>query len=142
MTSRHWDFLDWRQTSDLMEQAERIERNFLQVAAARHYLAISSQAGAWAPSVNVVETNQAWWVITALPGAAANQIDIRLEGNELIIAGTRSLPTCCAKGDLKIWEIPLGCFERRLRLIPGVQFTIAKSRFEDGLLITELRKSL
>jgi HSP20 family molecular chaperone IbpA len=137
-----WDFFAWQQASDLMEQAERIERNFLQVAAASRYLATSSRAGAWAPSMNVVETDQAWWVIAALPGAAANRIDIRLAGDELIIAGTRPLPTCCTEGELKIWEIPLGRFERRLRLLPGIQFTIAETRFEDGLLITELRKSL
>jgi len=137
-----WDFFAWQQASDLMEQAERIERNFLQVAAASRYLATSSRAGAWAPSLNVVETDQAWWVIAALPGAAANRIDIRLAGDELIIAGTRPLPTCCTEGEIKIWEIPLGRFERRLRLLPGIQFTIAETRFEDGLLITELRKSL
>ena len=137
-----WDFFTWQQASDLMEQAERIERNFLQVAAASRYLATSSRAGAWAPSLNVVETDQAWWVIAALPGAAANRIDIRLAGDELIIAGTRPLPTCCTEGEIKIWEIPLGRFERRLRLLPGIQFTIAETRFEDGLLITELRKSL
>lgn len=141
MTTRRWNFLTWQQTSDLMEQAERIERNFLQVAAVSRYLTTSSRAGAWAPTVNVVETDQAWWVIAALPGAAANRIDIRLAGDELIIAGTRPLPTCCTEGELKIWEIPLGRFERRLRLIPGLQFTIAETRFEDGLLITELRKS-
>jgi len=137
-----WDFFAWQQASDLMEQAERIERNLLQVAAASRYLATSSRAGAWAPSLNVVETDQAWWVIAALPGAAANRIDIRLAGDELIIAGTRPLPTCCTEGEIKIWEIPLGRFERRLRLLPGIQFTIAETRFEDGLLITELRKSL
>ena len=141
MTTRRWNFLTWQQTSDLMEQAERIERNFLQVAAVSRYLTTSSRAGAWAPTVNVVETDQAWWVIAAVPGAAANRIDIRLAGDELIIAGTRPLPTCCTEGELKIWEIPLGRFERRLRLIPGIQFTIAETRFEDGLLITELRKS-
>jgi HSP20 family molecular chaperone IbpA len=135
-----WDFFTWQQASDLMEQADRIQRNFLQIAAS-HHLALNSPAGAWAPSVNVVETDQACWVITALPGADADQIDIRLAGNELVIAGTRRLPNCCSERELKIWEIPLGRFERRLSLIPGVRLTIAETRFEDGLLITELRKS-
>ena len=102
-----WDFFAWQQASDLMEQADRIQRNFLQIAAS-HHLALNSPAGAWAPPVNVVETDHACWVITALPGADADQIDIRLAGNELIIAGTRRLPTCCSEGELKTWEIPLG----------------------------------
>ena len=136
-----WDFFAWQRASDLMEQAERIQRNLLQIAA-NHYLASNSPPGAWAPSLNVIETDQACWVITALPGAEAQHIDIRLEGNELIIAGTRRLPNCCTEGELKIWEIPLGHFERRVTLIPGVRFTIAETRFEDGLLITQLRKNL
>src|SRR5574341_740357 len=127
-----WDFFAWQQASDLMEQADRIQRNFLQIAASR-YLALNSPAGAWAPPVNVVETDQACWVIIALPGGEAAKIDIRLEGNELIIAGTRRLPTCCNEGELKIWEIPVGRFERRVSLIPGIQLTIAETRFEDGL---------
>jgi HSP20 family molecular chaperone IbpA len=135
-----WDVFAWQQASDLMEQADRIQRNFLQIAAS-HHLALNSPAGAWVPSVNVVETDQACWVITALPGAEANQINIRLEGNELIIAGTRRLPICCSEGELKVWEIPLGRFERRLSLIPGVRLTMAETRFKDGLLIAELRKS-
>jgi len=136
-----WDFFAWQQFSDLMEQADRIQRNFLQIAANRH-LALNSLESAWAPSVNVVETDRACWVITALPGADANQIDIRLEGSELIVAGTRRLPTCCTEGELTIWEIPLGRFERRLNLTRGVQFTITETRFKDGLLITQLSKSL
>jgi len=136
-----WDFFAWQRASDLMEQADRIQRNFLQIAA-NHYFALNSPAGVWVPSLNVVETDQACWVITALPGAQANQIDIRLEGDELIIAGTRRLPNCCTEGELKIWEIPLGRFERRLSLVPGIEFTIADRRFEDGLLIIQLRKSL
>jgi HSP20 family molecular chaperone IbpA len=138
-----WDLLSWQQASELMEQAERIQRNLSQIAVTGHYLArAGSRAGASAPPVNVVETNQAWWVITALPGAEANHIEIRVEGDELIIAGTRPLPECCTEGDLTIWEIPLGRFERRLSLTPGVRFTIAETRFKDGLLITQLRKSL
>lgn len=137
----NWDLLSWPQARELMEQAERIHRNLLQIAAS-HYLALNSPAGAWAPSVNVVETDQDCWVITALPGAEAGQIDIRLEGNELIIAGTRRLPACCTEGELTIWEIPLGRFERRLNLTPDVQFTIGETRFKDGLLITRLRKIL
>lgn len=136
-----WDFFAWQQASDLMEQADRIQRNFLQIAAS-HHLALHSPAGAWAPSVNVVETDQACWVIIALPGADADQIDIRLAGNELIIAGTRSLPTYCSEGELKIWEIPLGRFERRLRLTPGVKLNIGETRFADGLLIAQVNKSL
>jgi HSP20 family molecular chaperone IbpA len=141
MKSTDRDLFSRQQFTDLTEQAERFQRNFLQIAAGSHYLEPSSRAGAWAPCINVVKTKRAWWVIAALPGAKPNQIDIHLEGNELIIAGTRPLPACCSEGELTIWEIPVGRFERRLSLHPGIRFTIAETCFENGLLTTELRKS-
>jgi HSP20 family molecular chaperone IbpA len=134
-----WNFFAWQQASELLEQADRIQRNFSQIAAS-HYLALESPTGDWAPPVNVVETDRACWVITALPGADPDQVNISLQGNELIIAGTRTLPACCSEGELKIWEIPLGRFERRLRLTPGVKFTIGATRFAEGLLIAEINK--
>lgn len=39
-------------------------------------------------------------------------------------------------------KVRLGHFERRLNLTRGVQFTLEQTRFKDGLLITQLRKSL
>ncbi|MGZ8499580.1 MAG: hypothetical protein ACXW5W_14180 [Candidatus Binatia bacterium] len=70
-----WDFFASQQASNLMEQADRIERNFLQIAAG-HHRALNSPAAASAPPVNVVETDQACWIMTALPGADADRIDI------------------------------------------------------------------
>ena len=67
--------------------------------------------------MNVIETDESLWVIAALPGVAAARVNVRLEGCELLIAGERPLPKCCHDGELKIWEIPLGRFERRLALI-------------------------
>jgi len=142
MTSRQWDFLIWQQASELIEQAERIQRNFLQVAVGSHYHGSHSRDATWAPPVNVVETNEACWVISALPGVEPDQMEIRLQGNELVIAGRRALPACCREGDLQIWEIPLGSFERRLSLTRGIRFTVAESRFENGLFILQLRKVL
>ena len=93
------------------------------------------------PPVNVVEADASLWVISAIPGVAAERVDVRLDGRELIIAGVRPLPNCCAEGELKIWEIPLGRFERRLRLAPSEQaLSVGDISFRDGLLIIELRK--
>ena len=142
MASRQWDFSFWEQARDLIEHAERIQRNLLQVAVGAHYDAPPSRLGTWVPPVNVVETEHSWWVISALPGVETDQIEVRLEGNELIIAGRRPLPECCAEGELQLWEIPLGRFERRLNLTPGVRFAVGDMRVEAGLLIMELKKIL
>jgi len=64
-----------------------------------------------------------------------------LEGRELGITGERPLPKCCNDGELKIWEIPLGRFERRLTLIEGSNsLSLGEVSLQNGLLIIELRK--
>jgi HSP20 family molecular chaperone IbpA len=58
-----------------------------------------------------------------------------------VIAGERPLPKCCNDGELKIWEIPLGRFERRLRLLGGEKpLSVGEISFRDGLLIIEIGK--
>ena len=141
MASRDWDVLIWQRASDLLQQAERIHRNFLQIAVGAHYRSSHGRSPCWEPPVNVVETDESLWIISALPGVAADQVEVRLEGRELVISGERPLPGCCNDGELKIWEIPLGRFERRLTLIEGTNpLSLGEISFQDGLLIIELRK--
>jgi len=141
MASRDWDVLIWQRASDLLQQAERIHRNFLQIAVGAHYRSSHGRSPCWEPPVNVVETDESLWIISALPGVAADQVEVRLEGRELVISGERPLPGCCNDGELKIWEIPLGRFERRLTLIEGRNpLSLGEVSFQNGLLIIELRK--
>ena len=141
MASHDWDIIIWRRANDLLQQAERIHRNFLQVAAGARYRASHGRTPSWEPPVNVVETDESLWVISALSGVMADRMEVRLEGRELIIAGVRPLPQCCEDGELKIWEIPLGRFERRVSLVGGEKtLSVGKTSLQDGLLIIELRK--
>ena len=141
MASHDWDFLIWQRASDLLQQAERIHRNCLRIAAGAHFRASHGRTPSWEPPVNVVETDESLWVISALPGVAADRVDVRLDGRELVIAGERPLPKCCDDGELKIWEIPLGRFERRLRLAGSDNpLSVGGISLQDGLLIIELRK--
>jgi HSP20 family molecular chaperone IbpA len=141
MASGDWDIVMWQRASDLLQQVERIHRNFLQIAAGVQYRSSHGRSPAWEPPVNVVETDESLWVIAGLPGVGADRVTVRLEGRELLIAGERPLPKCCNDGELKIWEIPLGRFERRLTLIEGREaLSVGEVSLQNGLLIIELRK--
>ena len=141
MSANDWDFIIWQRANDLLQQAERIRRNFLQVAEGARYRISHGRTPSWQPPVNVVETDESLWVISAVPGVAVDRVDVRLEGRELVIAGERPLPRCCIDGELKIWEIPLGRFERRLRLVGSEKpLSVGEISFQDGLFIIEIRK--
>ena len=141
MSERDWDLIVWQRANDLLQQAERIHQNFLQIAAGARYRASHGRTQSWEPPVNVIETGESLWVISAVAGVAADRVNVRLEGCELVIAGERPLPLCCNDGELKTWEIPLGRFERRLRLVGGESsLSLGEISAQNGLLIIELRK--
>jgi HSP20 family protein len=141
MAERDWDFLILHRATDLLQQAERIHRNYLQIAAGARFRVSYSRKPSWEPPVNIVETDESLWVILAIPGVAVDRVDVRLEGRELVITGDRPLPGCCRDGELKIWEIPLGHFERRVGLAAAEhQPSVGDISLQNGLLIIELRK--
>ncbi len=113
MSAHDWDFIMWQRASDLLQQAERIRRNFLQVAEGARYRTSHGRTPSWEPPVNVVETDESLWVISAVPGVAVDRVDVRLVGR----------------------------FERRLRLVGGEKpLSIGEISFHDGLFIIEIRK--
>jgi HSP20 family molecular chaperone IbpA len=128
----------WQHATELLEHAERIHKCFFQAALSTvHSLPAETS---WAPAVTIVETKEAIWVIYALPGVSINQMQMRLEQNELIITGYRPLPDCCTEGELKFMEIPFGQFSRRLRLPQGPSLALGDTRHKEGLLLIQLRK--
>ncbi|MGE5817188.1 MAG: hypothetical protein ACM37Z_04125, partial [Deltaproteobacteria bacterium] len=83
MASREWDYLFWQQAGDLLRQAERIQRNFLQVAVGAHYRSAQGRSRAWEPPFNIVDAEESVWVMAAIPGVAADRVEVRLDGREL-----------------------------------------------------------
>lgn len=132
MSADRWNYWVWQQTDELLEYAERVERTFTQAFAG------TSPGSPWAQPINVVECADAVWVITALPGVDVNDMEVRLEGNELIIRGHRPVPECCMEGEFRIWEIPFGRLERRLRFSDRVPLSVGETRLERGLLLIQL----
>jgi HSP20 family protein len=143
MPSQDWELLIWQRASALLRQAERIQRNFVQIAVSSQYRASQRRSSSWEPPINVVETEDLLWVIVAVPGVRHDRIEVRLNGNYLIVSGERPLPACCTEGELKIWEIPLGRFERHIGpFSPDSSLTLEKTSLQDGLLVIELRKNI
>jgi HSP20 family protein len=141
MASNPFDYLLWQRASDLLEQAGRIHRNVLEAFVGVQYRPGLNSRASWVPPANVIETERAWWVLMALPGVKREQIEARLEGNELVIAGECALPECCQQGELRLWEISLGRFERRVSLEAGGAWCVGETVYRDGLLLIELKKS-
>ena len=129
MTSRDLTRLMWSEALSLLEQADRLHRQFIRPAAA--------EAPAWEPPVDVVETADEVRVHVALPGAAADSVAVKLEPGEITISAHRPFPLRTSESEctarIHALEIPYGRFERRIGL-PTQALTLAGRKLQDGCL--------
>ncbi len=95
----------WAEACALLKQAEQLHRQFFE----------PSRSGArWEPPVDVFETERQLTIIAALPGVAPEAVAVEIEGQTLVIAGTRPLPTKGKSANIIRLESPYGRFERRI----------------------------
>jgi len=139
MATRDWESWMWQQAQDLLSEAERIRWSFMESAAAARTDPLYGHPS-WGPPLNVIETEEAFWVLASLPGVDGEEIEIRLEADFMVISGCRALPEGLKDGRPHVFEIPSGPFERRLRLPQGAKLQIGERTLARGILTIELRK--
>jgi HSP20 family molecular chaperone IbpA len=118
----------WAQTVDMLDQAERLQRQFFRLAADA-----DRSRPRWEPPVDVYAGTEQVLVEVALPGVPAERMEVVLGPGELVIRGERRLPQRPAGTELQRLEIPYGRFERRLALGPG-DWDLIGRQLADGCL--------
>ena len=122
----------WAEALQLLDQAERVHRDAFRPGTGR-------RAACWEPPVDVFETDDALWIQVALPGVKPEQLEVRIEGNAVVVAGERTLPTPRGAGVIRRLEMPYGEFERRIGLSPG-HYELSGRELAHGCLTLTLRK--
>lgn len=95
---------------------------------------------AWAPPVDIRETEEALVLAAELPGLTKEDVEITLENNILTLAGERKLEKD-AKGET--WhrvERAYGSFSRSFTLPASVRTDRVEAVFADGILTVTLPK--
>jgi HSP20 family protein len=134
MSQRNSSDWMWARACELLEEAERMHRQFFRLAA-------SAQSRlAWEPPVDVFEDEREFIVIVALPGVPAERAQVAIEAGVLVVRAERSIPFAGPACALRRLEIPYGYFERRIAL-PEQGLQAGTREFIDGCLILRLRKS-
>jgi HSP20 family protein len=128
MSSRKPPLSMWADACELLDRAERLQRQFFH----------PGRAAAWEPPVDVYETARDLWVVVALPGVGAAQLEIAVADGAVIVAGERRLPAE-ARATIHRLEIPHGRFERRIAL-PAGRYELDRRDLADGCLVIGLRK--
>ena len=122
----------WSQACELIVEAERLHRQFFRLAAVE-------AAPAWEPPIDVLEDEREIVVVVAMPGVAAERVQVAHDGASLVVRGTRPLPLQGSRFRLRQLEIPYGAFERRIELPPG-NFEVGRPELVQGCLVLRLRK--
>jgi HSP20 family molecular chaperone IbpA len=121
----------WLRALELADEAERLQRRFL------GYIGPGTDAVRWEPPVDIHETADGFILLFALPGVAAEDIEVRLERTALTVSALRRVRLAEPGALIRRLEIPHGRFVREIAL-SGPALTIADSRYVDGCLEVRL----
>ncbi|ARP80950.1 heat-shock protein Hsp20 [Bordetella genomosp. 8] len=130
MRSRDLTSWMWGDALSMLEQAERLQRQFFRACTADPHV--------WEPPIDVVETAEAVIVHIALPGVPSSAITVRYQSDGVTVSGTRRLPASQAAHIHRV-EIPYGRFERRIAL-PLSALEPDAPQMSDGCLVLTFRK--
>jgi HSP20 family molecular chaperone IbpA len=126
----------WSEALRMLDRAERMHQQLFIPAGRR-----VAQPAAWAPPVDVLETEREVLVLAALPGVDASKVEAAIEnGQVLVISGVRVLPPELRTAVIHRLELPQGRFERRVPLPPGHYESVRRDE-ADGCLVITLTKA-
>jgi HSP20 family molecular chaperone IbpA len=124
----------WAEACDLLDQAERLHRSFFRLDTSR------TARPAWEPPVDMYENEREVVVVVAMPGVAADRVEVVNDNGALIVRGERPLPFVGRPLAVRHLEIPYGAFERRIPL-PAGRFDAGTPELSHGCLTLRLRRS-
>lgn len=128
---RNPDSWMWAEACELLEQAQRLQRQFF-----RFGQAVEAQPR-WEPPVDILATGGEIQITVALPGVAPEHVQVRFDGGVIGIDAVRSLPMTRNTTAVHRLEIPYGRFERRIALPPG-RYELLEQACMNGCLILRL----
>jgi HSP20 family molecular chaperone IbpA len=99
-----------------------------------------SRLPVWEPPVDILETAGAVLILAGLPGVNCDRVEATISGSDLVISGTRVLPSELRTALIHRLELPQGRFERRLRL-PAGEYRRVRRSVTNGCLVITLDKT-
>ena len=92
------------------------------------------------PSLDVLDNDRELCVFTELPGLKKDQINLEVQGNQLVINGRTDEQQTAEGARWRLRERSFGRFERRVALPASCDPEKIHAKFEDGLLKVHIAK--
>src|ERR1700675_2954168 len=100
----------------------------------------SPDIGAGAPAISVAETNDAFEVTAELPGVDEKDINVSLDGNQLVISGEKKAESTKEEKDWHVEERSYGSFYRSMFLPFEPEDGAVEAHFDKGVLHLTIKK--
>lgn len=123
----------WSEACEMLARAERLHREFFRPAR-------SATLPSWEPPVDILETAREVLVLVALPGVDPDRVEVVIEGDDLVVVGTRVVPAEWRTAVIHRLELPQGRFARRVKL-PAGRYDSVRRSFVNGCLAITMQKS-
>jgi HSP20 family molecular chaperone IbpA len=124
----------WSEACEMLARAERMHREMFRPTGTQ------ARLPAWEPPVDILENEHEVLVLVALPGVDMEDAQAAIEGDDLVIAGTRVLPKELRTATIHRLELPQGRFYRRVRL-PAGRYSGVRRAAVAGCLVITLQKA-
>lgn len=92
------------------------------------------------PSIDIKETDENYVVSVEVPGVAKEDVDIRIDGDTLIIHGEKKQEKKEDKENYHCVERHYGSFERMLTIPKDANTENIDAKFKDGVLTIEIKR--
>lgn len=122
----------WVHALKMLEQAERLQRQYFQLRKS------NQNRPMWEPPVDIFETKEHLLIWVALPGVEPGDIRVIVDNDTVSIIGECPL-AAEANAIIRRMEIPYGRFERHINL-NGRSFEIRENSLTNGCLKLVLKK--
>jgi len=130
----------WDPLKELSTLQDRVNRAFEDPFGAPHIRGERPAAGAWAPAVDIFDTNGEIVVKAEVPGIARDQVHVEVEGGILSLRGERKLEKEIKEENYHRVERSYGTFLRVFTLPDSVDPEKVRATLTDGVLEVRLGK--
>jgi len=100
----------------------------------------SSNIGAGAPAISVAESRDAFEIAAELPGVDEKDINVSLDGNQLVISGEKKAQSTKEEKSWHVEERSYGSFYRSMSLPFEPEDSAVDAHFDKGVLHLTIRK--
>ncbi len=107
--------------------------------AERMYMQDSKGSYLYIPATDIAESDDAWYIMSEIPGVKKEDISISFESSILKIRAKRELNKA-SKDKEHLSEIRTGIYERKFKLASGVDSSKIEASYENGVLELKIPK--